>query len=65
MAVDGGLLALNEGGELVRFDASPDGYTQRARAAVLTRPTRPAPALANGLLYARDGKQLVCVSLKK
>ncbi|MBP3959249.1 PQQ-like beta-propeller repeat protein [Gemmata sp. G18] len=65
IAVDSGLLALNEGGELVRFDASPDGYKERARSALLTKPTRPAPALANGLLYARDGKTLVCVSLKK
>ncbi|MFM8274171.1 MAG: PQQ-binding-like beta-propeller repeat protein [Gemmata sp.] len=64
LAVDGGLLALNETGEVVRFDASPDGYKERARAALLTKPTRPSPALANGLLYARDGKQLVCVSLK-
>jgi hypothetical protein len=64
IAVDGGLLALTEGGDLVRFDASPDGYKERARAAILTKPTRAAPALANGLLYARDGKTLVCVSLK-
>ncbi|QJW95574.1 outer membrane protein assembly factor BamB family protein [Frigoriglobus tundricola] len=65
IAVDGGLLALTETGDLVRFDASPDGYKERARAVLLTKPTRAAPALANGRLYARDGKQLVCVSLKK
>ncbi len=65
IAVDSGLLALTEAGDLVRFDASPDGYKERARAALLTKPTRAAPALANGRLYARDGKQLVCVSLKK
>lgn len=64
LAVDGGVLALTEGGELVRFDASADTYTERARAAVLTKPTRAAPALANGLLFARDEKKLVCVSLK-
>jgi outer membrane protein assembly factor BamB len=64
IAVDGGLLALTEGGELVRFDASPDGYKERARAAPLTKPTRAAPALADGRLFARDGKQMVCVSLK-
>ena len=65
IAVDGGLLALTETGDLVRFDSSPDGYKERARATLLTKPTRAAPALANGLLYARDGKQLMCVSLKK
>jgi outer membrane protein assembly factor BamB len=64
IAVDGGILALTEGGDLVRFDASPDGYKERARAAILKKPTRAAPALADGRLFARDGKQLVCVSLK-
>lgn len=65
VAVDGGLLALTEGGDLVRFDASAEGYKERARATLLAKPARPSPALANGLLYLRDGKQLVCVSLKK
>jgi outer membrane protein assembly factor BamB len=64
IAVDGGILALTEGGELVRFDASPDGYKERVRAALLTKPTRAAPALAGGRLFARDGKQLMCVNLK-
>jgi len=64
IAVDGGLLALTETGDLVRFDASPDGYKERARASLLTKPTRAAAALANGLLYARDGKTLICVNLK-
>jgi outer membrane protein assembly factor BamB len=64
IAVDGGILALTEGGDLVRSDASPDGYKERARASILTKPVRAAPALANGRLFARDGKQLVCVSLK-
>ena len=64
IAVDGGLLALTEAGDLVRFDASPDGYKERARATILTKPTRAAPALADGRLFARDGSKLVCVKLK-
>jgi outer membrane protein assembly factor BamB len=64
IAVDGGLLALTEGGELVRFDATPEGYKERGRAAILGDKTRAAPALAAGRLFARDTKQLVCVSLK-
>lgn len=64
IAVDGGLLALTETGDLVGFDASPAGYKERARAAILKKPTRAAPALADGRLFARDGKTLVCVSLK-
>ncbi|HVL14641.1 MAG TPA: PQQ-binding-like beta-propeller repeat protein [Gemmata sp.] len=64
VAVDGGVLALTESGDLVRFDASPDGYKERARATILTKPARAAPALANGRLFARDGAKLVCVKLK-
>lgn len=64
IAVDGGILALTEGGELVRFDASPDGYKERGRFAPLGDKTRAAPALAGGRLFARDTKQLVCVGLK-
>ena len=63
IAVDGGILALTEAGDLVRFDASPAGYKERACASLLTKPCR-APALANGRLFARDGKTLLCVELK-
>lgn len=65
IAADGGLLGLTEGGDLVRFAASPDGYMEQARATILGSPTRAAPALADGKLYARDGARLVCVKLKK
>jgi outer membrane protein assembly factor BamB len=65
IAVDGGLLALTEAGELVRFDASPDEYKERGRAAILSKPTRAHPALASGLLFARDGSRLVAVDLRK
>ena len=64
IAVDGGLLALTEAGQLVRFDASPVGYKERGRAAILAKPTRAAPALADGSLFARDGTKLVCVKLR-
>jgi len=65
LAVDGGLLALTEGGDLVRFQASPRGYTEQGRASILTRPVRAAPALADGRLFARDGRKLVCVNLRR
>ena len=64
IAVHGGLLALAESGELIRFDASPDGYKERGRAAILGDPSRAAPALAAGRLFARDGAKLVCVKLR-
>lgn len=65
IAVDGGVLALTETGDLVRFDASPDGYKERGRVALLSKPTRATAALADGRLYARDGTKLVCVKLSK
>lgn len=65
IAVDGGVLALTEGGNLVRFEASPDGYKERGRATILGDKTRAAPALSGGRLFARDTKQLVCVSLNR
>jgi outer membrane protein assembly factor BamB len=65
IAVDGGLLALTEAGDLVRCDASPDAYRERARASILGKPTRAAPALADGRLFARDGSKMVCVNLRK
>jgi outer membrane protein assembly factor BamB len=63
--VDGVVLALTEAGDLVAFDASPKGYKERVRASILSKPCRAAPALADGRLYARDVKKLICVSLKK
>ncbi len=64
IAVDGGLLAITEDGDAVRFDASEKEYVERARATVLTGVVRAAPALADGRLYVRNEKELVCVKLK-
>jgi outer membrane protein assembly factor BamB len=63
-AVDGRLLALTERGELAAFAASPEAYREQARAKVLESPCRAAFALANGRLFARDDKMLVCLDLK-
>jgi outer membrane protein assembly factor BamB len=64
IAVDAGLLGVVESGDIVRFEASPEGYKETARAAILGSPTRAAPALSDGRLFFRDAKQLVCVKLK-
>ena len=64
IAVDGGLIGMTEAGDLVRFEASPEIFKEKARASILGSPTRAAPALADGRFYARDGKYLVCVKLK-
>ena len=64
IAVDGGLLAVNEDGEAIRFDASEKKYAERGRAPLLTGVVRAAPALSDGRLYVRNEKELVCVKLK-
>lgn len=65
IAVDGGMLAVTEKGELVRFDSDPGKYVERGRARVLDGVVRAAPALSDGRLYLRDEKRLVCVNLAK
>ncbi len=62
---EGNLIVLSEGGELVLVECKADKYREKARAAVLGGPCRAQPALANGRLYARDNKKLVCWKLKK
>jgi outer membrane protein assembly factor BamB len=59
------LIILSEDGDLVRVEASPKGYKEKARARVLGTGCRAQIALANGRLYARDTQKLVCWELKK
>jgi outer membrane protein assembly factor BamB len=66
LLADGQVLALTEGGELVLIEATPEGYKEKSRAAVLkATPCRAEIALADGRLYGRDGKKLVCWNVKK
>ena len=62
---DGHLIALTEPGDLVLVAANAEKYQEQARASVLTGPCRSHPALADGKLYARDGKRLVCWNVKR
>jgi outer membrane protein assembly factor BamB len=62
---DGKLIILGEDGDLVLAEATPKGYEEKARARVLGPACRAQIALANGRLYARDTKKLVCLELKK
>lgn len=57
------MLFLTCGGELIRFDASPEKYIERQRASVLT-PTDSGyrlPAFSNGRLFIRDDSTLKCL----
>jgi outer membrane protein assembly factor BamB len=65
IVADGQLIILNERGELVLAEATAEAYQEKARATVLEDKCRSCIALANGRLYGRDGKKLVCWNLKK
>jgi outer membrane protein assembly factor BamB len=59
------LVILRETGELILAAASPDGFRPLARAQVLPATVRAFPAIADGLLYARNDKTLVCLDLRR
>jgi outer membrane protein assembly factor BamB len=61
---DGKLLVLNDSGALTLLEADAKGAKELARAKVCGG-TLVAPALAGGRLYARDGKEPVCVELPR
>ena len=64
IAADGKLLISTMKGELVLVRATPDKYDEIGRTTVIET-TRQAPALANGLLYLRDDKEIVCLDVRK
>ncbi len=57
------LLLLLESGELIVAVRSPDRFEVVSRAQILASATRAFPALAGGLLFARDEDSLVCLRL--
>jgi len=61
---DGKMFLTMMTGELVVIRPSPDRYVELGRMPLIET-TRQAPALANGLLYVRDDKEIVCVDVQK
>jgi hypothetical protein len=59
------LLILRESGELVLASATPEGFRPISRAQILPATVRAFPALAGGLLYARNIKTMVCLDLRR
>lgn len=51
-------------GELVVVRATPDKFEELGRTMVLGS-TRQAQALAGGLVYLRDEREIVCLDLRK
>lgn len=63
VAADGKLFMTTMQGEVVIGKAEPNGYKETARATVIGM-TRQAPAIANGMLYVRDDKDVVCINVR-
>lgn len=57
------LLILRERGELVLAEAGPEAFRPLASARILDGTVRAYPALANNLLFARSGSELIAVEL--
>ena len=57
------LLILRERGELILAEATPDAFRPLARAQILGGIVRAYPALADGVLYARNERELVAIEL--
>ena len=61
---DDKMLLVEEKGDLVLFEPNPKQYTELSRSKICGG-TWAHPALANGRLYIRDDKELVCVEMPK
>jgi outer membrane protein assembly factor BamB len=61
---DDKLLMVEENGDLVLFEANRKEYKELARSKLCDH-TWAHPAIANGRLYIRDDKELICVELPK
>lgn len=59
------LVVVTEAGELWLVEAKPDKFNTMATAQILHAGHRSFPAFSNGVLYARDGKELVAVDLNE
>ena len=59
------LLVLSESGELFIAPASPDGFAPMARSRILGATVRAYPAVAGGVLFARNQRELAAVDLRQ
>lgn len=60
---DGKLFISTMKGELVTVKATSKGFNETGRSAVLGM-TRQAPVIANGQLYLRDDREVVCIDVR-
>jgi outer membrane protein assembly factor BamB len=64
IAADGKLFICTIQGELVVVNANPKKFEELGRKMVIGK-TRQAPALAGGLLYLRDEREIVCLDVRR
>jgi outer membrane protein assembly factor BamB len=62
--VGGNLLVQGDQGQLVLAKAAPDKYSELARAQVLTGKCWTMPVVANGHIYCRSTKEIVCLDAR-
>ena len=62
---DGHFIAMGERGHLVLVDVDPDRYIEKGRIRVLAPPCWAPPVLADGLLYVRNQRELLCLDLRR
>lgn len=60
---DGNLIVMGGNGHLGLIEATPDGFREISRFEILKGRTWTMPALANGVLYARDFEEMVALQL--
>ena len=58
------VLTLGDQGQLVLSKATPDKYTELARAQVLSGKCWNNPSVSNGLVFCRSTKEIVCLDLR-
>ncbi len=64
IAADGKLFITTMKGELVVVQATPTQYQELGRAVVMDR-SRQVPSLSQGHLFLRDGKNIICLDVRK
>ena len=64
IVADEQMIIITESGQLVLAKPSPEGYQQTAKFQVVKGTCYTAPTLANGKLYVRSDKEMVCIQMK-
>jgi outer membrane protein assembly factor BamB len=65
LRVDDRLIVLGEQGKLALIDASPDGYHELAAMRPFRNRSWTMPVLADGRLFLRDQRQVMCLDVRK